>query len=129
MAEEDRDKILDLPEKGRSRPQRFDLFIMLSLGIILVGLLFKIMHWPFGSELTVIGAIALTISYGLRFALSPQKSMLDLLRLVFGSALLVSIILNMTGFRYGDTLITFAMWLLLPILVLWLISYFRPNDK
>ena len=75
MAEEDRDKILDLPEKGRSKPQRFDLFIMVSLGIILLGLLAKIMHWPFGREITVIGAIALTLSYGLRFALAPQKSL------------------------------------------------------
>jgi hypothetical protein len=63
-------------------------------GLLLVGVVFKISHLPWANELLwgALGGIALT--YSIRFGHKPQKSRLDLLKLLWvlaccGSALLI----------------------------------------
>lgn len=60
----------------------FRILCNLSVGCIIMGAMFKIMHWPLAIQLSVFGAIALTISSALYFYFKPEKSFLDRIALV-----------------------------------------------
>lgn len=63
-------------------------------GLLLVGTVFKISHYPWGDELLWGSLAGIALTYSIRFARKPQKGRLDLLKLLWvlalcGSALLI----------------------------------------
>jgi hypothetical protein len=127
MGKDSEKEILDLPEKKR-KPGRFDTFIILFLAVILLGILFRIMHLPYSNPAIIIGSIGLTATYALRFFLSPKQSLFQLLQIAFGALLVAAIVLDLTGIGFGYRLTRAAMWLLIPIIILGIYSYFFKHD-
>lgn len=127
MTEKDQDSILDLPEDRQPKPKRFDNLIMASLVLLGLGILMKTFYYPGYFIAIVLGATGLTLAYLLRFIYSPEKSLYSLLQLLFGGALLVAIILSRFGIVWSSLLTRFAIWLLIPILLIALYSYFTKR--
>ncbi|OWP61799.1 hypothetical protein CDA63_17605 [Hymenobacter amundsenii] len=57
--------------------------LLLALGFIVVGTLFRIQHWEGARALLIGGGAGLMAIYGLWFAQKPTKGVLDLLKLAF----------------------------------------------
>ncbi|WP_299897125.1 hypothetical protein [uncultured Aquimarina sp.] len=68
----------------------------ISLGLvalILVGMIFKIMHWSFQNLFTVIGCLGIIFSYLMHFVQKPIKKRLDYLKLIW-------VIIRFVGFIF-----------------------------
>lgn len=61
----------------KQKPKKFGLIIRICVSILLIGLLFKIMHWPFANALLLITISAILIFYSIRFILKTKKEILD----------------------------------------------------
>lgn len=57
--------------------------LRLSIAFIIIGSLFKLMHWPFASMLTTIGLGSIVLLYPIRFYLKKEKQLIDYVKLVF----------------------------------------------
>ncbi|NRD22195.1 hypothetical protein HNV10_03015 [Winogradskyella litoriviva] len=55
--------------------------LRLSLIILIFGALFKIMHWPYATQLMLIGEVLIGILYSIRFIKKVDKSKLDYVKL------------------------------------------------
>ncbi|MUU79095.1 GldL-related protein [Winogradskyella endarachnes] len=55
--------------------------LRLSLIILIFGALFKIMHWPYVTQLMLIGGVLIGILYSIRFIKKVYKSKLDYIKL------------------------------------------------
>lgn len=56
--------------------------LRLSIPFIILGALFKLMHWPFSGTLITIGFGMIVILYPIRFYLKPQKRLIDYVKLI-----------------------------------------------
>jgi hypothetical protein len=59
----------------------FTIFLF-CMGFVLIGSLFKIMHWP-GENLLFLSLIAIAVIYTIRFMAKKQKRLLDVLKLLW----------------------------------------------
>lgn len=92
--------------------------LRLSIAFYIIGLLFKIMHWPNGGSLLLVSTIAIILAYPFRFMHKKEKSELDYIKL--GLVLfwgIHSILYNyhLPGqrfFQYG-TIVLFVAWLIM----------------
>lgn len=57
--------------------------IRVALVILLFGVLFKVMHWPYATELMFNGGILLGVLYTIRFMYKTNKKQLDYVKLAF----------------------------------------------
>jgi hypothetical protein len=128
MAKDNDREILDLPERKGEPKQRFDTFIMVFLSVLMLGTMMRIFNFPYSNVPIIIGAVGLTITYGLRFFYSPRQSLFQLLQLIFGALMVTAIVLELPGLGWGFRFSNAAMWLLIPIVILGLYSYFFKND-
>ena len=66
-----------------SRAFPFFQLTILFLGIITIGALMKIMHWPYANELILTSIISIPTIYCLRLLVKKEKQLLDFLKLVW----------------------------------------------
>ncbi|NVO85779.1 hypothetical protein [Hymenobacter terrestris] len=72
---------------GQLWRSRFAFPVAGAVGVLLVGLLFKVQHWSGSTELLVGSGVALVGLYGAWFARKPAKTRLDLLKLSYALSL------------------------------------------
>lgn len=72
---------------GQLRRSRLAFPVAGAVGVLLVGLLFKVQHWSGGTELLASSGVALVGLYGAWFARKPAKTRLDLLKLSYAVSL------------------------------------------
>ena len=53
------------------------------LGLVVVGFVFKIMHWPMANLMLIAGAICLLVFYGFHFYKKEQKTEFDYIKLIW----------------------------------------------
>lgn len=58
-------------------------FILGFIAVIIVGAMFKILHWPGSAIMLSIGLFGITIVYSLRFIAKPKKVPLDVMKLLW----------------------------------------------
>lgn len=56
--------------------------IRLSFAIIIIGILFKIMHWPYSQALLTLGVGIIVILYPVRFYFKKEKKLIDYIKLL-----------------------------------------------
>lgn len=61
----------------------FKLTLLALVTLFLIGLLFKIEHWPFANLIIISSFCGLILFYPLRFAAKSQKKFIDYVKLVF----------------------------------------------
>lgn len=64
------------------RNRKFTLPIVTFVVLLIVGVLFRIQHWPYGLELIIIGCIGITCSYSLRILLKSDRQVYDWLSML-----------------------------------------------
>lgn len=63
-------------------PKKFSLLLRICISILLLGALFKIMHWPNANQLLVISITCILILYPIRFLFKQQKVFMDYVKLI-----------------------------------------------
>jgi hypothetical protein len=81
-------------------------------------MLFKIQHWPYGTELFLISSVAIAIVYGIHFSLKAKKSFLDVLKLIWALMMCSNAVLIELNLREALWFLRHAVWLLYCILYL-----------
>lgn len=61
MEEFDEEQILDLPEEKKKKDKEYFYLRIASIGLLCIGTLFRLMHWPFSSLILLAGGISWTI--------------------------------------------------------------------
>lgn len=94
------------------------------MAIVIIGILFAIMHWPYGKLMLVSGLIGIMITYLFSFLSKPIKNRLDIIKLAwvlvsFTNGILVY--LHLIGYEY-QILQSVLMWLAI-------IEYLRIEKK
>lgn len=94
------------------------------MAVVIIGVLFAIMRWPYGKLILVTGLIGIVITYLFSFLSKPVKNRLDIIKLAwvivaFTNSILVY--LHMIGSQYQ----------ILPSVFMWLaiIEYIRTEKK
>jgi hypothetical protein len=57
--------------------------ILFCLGIFILGVLYKIMHWPGGFEIMTISLTGIVIAYAIRFINKKNKTILDIFKMLW----------------------------------------------
>lgn len=60
MEEFDDEQILDLPEEKKKKDKEYFYLRIASIGLLCLGILFRMMHWPYANILLLAGGIAWT---------------------------------------------------------------------
>lgn len=103
--------------------------IRLSFPIIIIGILFKIRHWPYSQELMTIGLGLIVLLYPIRYYLKTTKRLIDYIKLILGICLPIN---------YYLSVFHLPSFFLLPILsfgtfIFWLIlelyDIYQNNDN
>ena len=61
----------------------FGRLTYLFLSVIIVGFLFRLLHWSFAGTTFMIGYVGIMITYVIRFIIKKQKLLLDILKLLW----------------------------------------------
>lgn len=72
-----------LVRNGTFIKTRFFRFFKLAFAVVLIGALFKILHYPYGNEIVAIGLICIIIVYTFSFLNKPIKKRLDIIKLIW----------------------------------------------
>ena len=71
---------------------RFTVPLLVGLGVISVGAIFKIEHWPFADEQLLAGGALAVATYGLWFRAKKVKTVLSCFKLAFVLSIGISIV-------------------------------------
>lgn len=98
---------------------RSQAFRIARLGIALsiVGVLAKIMHWPFSFQLVLAGFSAMLIAYSIHFFQKANKNVLDWGKLIFIYLFMTGRFLAMSHYAYGHEITLFAILLFIVIVL------------
>lgn len=98
--------------------------LRLTIPIFILGVLFKIMHWPYASFLILISVVLLVLLYPIRFYLKKEKRVIDYSKLFLLIAFPISYYLKV--FHYPTplfltiiSLVSFYSWILLEFIDLY----------
>ncbi len=97
------------------------LYLRLSIAVAILGILFKLMHWPYPWILLVSGTLGISIFYSLRFSVKHPKTLLDYSKLFLLIAFLFHYIFRVFHLAYGYVFTTLTQF----AFVLFLILYVR----
>lgn len=103
--------------------------IRLALMVLLIGMVGRMLNWPFASVMIFIGFLAVAVLYDIRFYRKPVKTKVDYVKLflvMFWSTNGILRILDFpfTGFFQVMTGITFVVWFIMEGT-----AYFLDNDR
>ncbi len=99
--------------------QKVRLFLRLSIATAILGVLFKVMHWPYSWFLLICGILGIAICYTLQFIQRQPKSLLDYSKLFLLNAFLFHYIFRVFHLPYGYIFTTIAQFALVLFLVLY----------
>jgi hypothetical protein len=112
--------IFFLLKNGSFFQSRHFRLISLAFAVIILGSLFKIMHWPFSGPLLIIGMLIIPAIYLIHYYLKSKKESLDFLKLIWVLsffALKLSLLLHWYKDDYNMVLINGILFFLIIVLV------------
>lgn len=95
-------------------------FLRLSIAIIILGALFKIMHWPYGWVAIAIGAFGIGVNYCIIFVRKKPKSLLDYTQLFLLLSFFVHYTLRVFHLSYAYIFTTITQLFLVLFIILYL---------
>ena len=75
--------------------------LILSVGILFIGILFKVHHYPYANLIVVFGFSSIAILYLLRFLYKKPKKLIDFLKLLLVLFWTINGILSLLHFPYN----------------------------
>ncbi|MDJ1497171.1 hypothetical protein QNI19_29805 [Cytophagaceae bacterium DM2B3-1] len=91
--------------------------IVISNVIMIMGFMFKIMHWPMAMELLVAGCILSMLIYVISFLIKSTKSHLDILKVLWVLVMYITVLLVMYDVPYRHE------WIGLPSILFWIMFF------
>lgn len=90
--------------------------MLVSTFVLIYGIVARIQHWPYGTELIVIGVISIGLIYIVRLLKKKIKVRSDYLQLLFFISFIVSVVAHLYQFDYlyifkSVALATLGLWL------------------
>ncbi|MEM9647155.1 MAG: hypothetical protein AAF969_01655 [Bacteroidota bacterium] len=101
--------------------QQTHFFLRLSISIAILGILFKILHWPFAPSLLAVGIVGIGFFYAIRFYQKRNKELMDYSKLVLVITFLLHYSFRIFHLAYG---IIFTYAFQFSVLI-FLILYFK----
>ena len=103
--------------------------IPIFLVTLFIGMLLKIMHWPYGNLIITTSYIFIIAFYFLRFSNKVEKKILDFIKLILVSSFCIHAILRLYHLLYQEifriiAFISFLFWITLEGF-----SYFKQGDN
>ncbi len=91
------------------------------IAIVIIGVMFKVQHWPYGSEIILTGGVAIVVTYVVRFAKKLQKKFPDYLKLMVVVLLIFGKLLKLYHYYFGNETLMLAdlCFILLMFYYLW----------
>ncbi len=81
--------------------QKIHLGLRISIALALLGILFKIMHWPFPGVLLFVGVTGIVIFYSIQFFQKQPKTLLDYSKLALLISFLIYYLLQVLHLPYS----------------------------
>lgn len=81
--------------------QKIHLGLRLSIALALLGILFKIMHWPFPGVILFVGVTGIVIFYSIQFSQKQSKTLLDYSKLALLISFLIYYLLQVLHLPYS----------------------------
>lgn len=105
--------MLLLLQNGNIQGTVYFRIIRFCMGLILLGAMFKIMHWPGANLILLLSMFGVAITYGIWFLRKKQKGRLDFLKLVWVlSAFIGTVLVILHWVKPGITYIAYGFfWL------------------
>ncbi|WP_422350077.1 GldL-related protein [Flagellimonas sp.] len=97
------------------------LFLRLSISIAILGILFKILHWPFAPTILAAGIVGIGVFYAIRFYQKRRKTLMDYSKLALVITFLLHYSFRIFHLAYG-TIFTYTFQC---CLLVFLILYFK----
>jgi hypothetical protein len=108
------------------------IFFKLSIvGILMLisGILFKILHWPFASPLIITGIFFILIFYSIHFYGKPDKIKLDYFKLIVLFLILNCRMIKIFHFPYGWEIEYMSRFIFLIFILYYIITEFENKKK
>ena len=83
---------------------KYFIFLFIGIIIFMVGLHFKILHWPYGNTILVFSILFIFITYGVRFLNKKQKNLLDFTKFLWILPAGAALIFRFSHWLYSDLL-------------------------
>lgn len=112
-----------------SRNEAFKIPIRIAISILIIGSLFKIMHWPHANLIMVSAFSLIFIIYPLRFWKKNKKLLIDYIKLFGVCIWAIRGVFSTFHLNYSDiltllTLLFFGAWVVLEA-----INYIKPEQE
>jgi len=103
--------------------------LRMCISILFIGIMFKIMHWPFANILIIAPIVIIAILYPFRFAYKKQKLPIDFVKLFLVLFWALNAIFTLLHWPYAMVFRTIAFVLLMTWLTFEGLNYFDINLK
>ncbi len=87
-----------------SVPKRLTAPLRVAIAVLVLGIVFKLQHWPMAMVPVIVGAMAIVLLYPFRYAAKPQKAFLDHVKLGLAITWPSSMVLQLMHWPYADVL-------------------------
>ena len=104
---------------GKFRHVLLGRIFFFSIATIIIGALFKLQHWTYGSLIYLFGVVAAIIIYNAHFIKKPAKQLLDWLKVVFINIQFIASAFGLNHWPYS-----YEMRVVASFVFLLLIAYF-----
>lgn len=106
-----------------------NLYLKISIAVIILGILFKILHYSFAVFFFLTGALGIIIFYSLRFALKRPKKLLDYSKLFLVTTFIIQYVLRVFHRSFGGIFSLLAQIALVIFMVLLVRDVFFVKDQ
>jgi len=84
--------------------KRLTVSLRVAIAVLVLGIVFKLQHWPMAMVLVIIGAMAIVLLYPFRYAAKPRKAFLDHVKLGLAITWPSSMVLQLMHWPYANVL-------------------------
>ncbi len=85
-------------------PKRLTVPLRMAIAVLVLGMVFKVQHWPLAMVLVITGAAAIVLLYPFRYAAKPEKGFLDHVKLGLAITWPSSMVMQLMHWPYADVL-------------------------
>ena len=109
--------------------QRIALYFKISLSTVLLGAVFKFMHWPYGWPLIAIGAVGTVLFHSIQFYQKQHRAPLDYSRLLLIVSFSFYYLFRIFQLQYDAVLIILLKAAVAAFLILYVKDILFPNPQ
>jgi len=116
-----------LVQEGTFIKNKLFKFCLVAVTITLIGVLFKVLHWPLGNTMIGLGLVTFLSSYTIHFSKKASKNAIDFLKMGWVVCMTVVSILSVLELIKNDFILFPSLLLLILILYYLKTHYLNRN--